>query len=187
MPVSVAQITTDFVFPQVDPNSEVVVRGAVEADLATVLRASRYDPSDEVLRCQFERLGFFCLDIVDGDLEGKKGAVVLNRIVPLDAGETPSPSASSGSADGDPGNARRLAQEQQKAAKLERMKYAPSEYFRRPGEGEKWAAFDAEGVPTRAVGAAEDVSKAAYKKMKKELEKHKEDYEEFHTKKKVIT
>ena len=73
---------------------------------------------------------------------------------------------------------RRLNPAQQtKRNKAERLKYSPSEVFKRPGESEKWSAWDQDGVPIQAAGDPEPLSKAAYKKLKKEWEKHKEEWE----------
>jgi glutaminyl-tRNA synthetase len=185
------------------PNSEIVLKNCVvEAGVASYFSKVQearakggYPKVETIQRFQFERVGYFCLD----DVDCKETKLVLNRILPLTemaitaTTTTSNPSSSSSSANNGTtkstdsnnnnnvgaggGVSRKEIQQAQLAAKLERLQYPPHEYFKRPGEIEKWEAWDEDGVPTRAKGETEDLSKNAINKLKKEWKKHKEDWD----------
>lgn len=162
---------------ELNPSSEVVVENAfVERDFiegsikaAKAAHAGKLNggvAEDEIQRFQLERVGFFCLDVVDcKDMDH----VVLNRILPLNV----SAGAATGSAPANKNPSRKEEKLLLEAAKAERLKYSVSDYFKRPGELEKWEEFDSEGFPMRAKGEATPISKSSSKNLKKELEKHK--------------
>ena len=160
---------------KINPESEVVLKNAiVERDF--IFAMVDRQASGELPRCQMERVGYFCLDLVDS--QGKE-KIVLNRILPLTS-SAPVANKKGKNNDGKKAeggkpqgrhrtNEERLAQE---ARKAELLKIPVLEYFKRPEEVEKWEAFDENGIPTREKGSADPLSKSKTKDLKKELEKH---------------
>jgi glutaminyl-tRNA synthetase len=164
-----------------NPTSEIIVTGAlierkfIENEFADMEEA-KLQGRDIVKRFQMERVGFFCIDIVDCH---SLKELVFNRILPLyvwtDASATSTGATSATVAEkGKSRKEERLAQE---AAKAERLKYSCKDFFKRPGEGEKWDEFDETGFPLRAKGETQPLSKNAVKQLKKDLDKHKKDRE----------
>ena len=162
-----------------NPKSEVVVLDAmiertfVENQLAKAVAASTIG-GDVVQRFQLERVGFFCFDIVDCTSVDR---VVLNRILPLHVWSDPAASGSTSASVSEKGKSRKEERMQQEAAKAERLKYPCKDFFKRPGEVEKWEEFDESGFPLRAKGETQPLSKNATKQLRKDLDKHKKDRE----------
>lgn len=164
-----------------NPTSEIVVKdafieGPFIARMVQQAEAAAEAGEDIVQRFQLERVGFFCLDIVDNIGTDR---IVLNRILPLhlwvdpNAGTGTSASASVA----EKGKSRKEERQAQEAAKAERLKYSLKDFFKRPGEAEKWEEWDETGFPLRAKGEAGPLSKSKTKDLKKELEKHKKERE----------
>jgi len=152
---------------EISPTSEDVVKGALVEPRVKELCAQQ--AGDDMRHMQFERVGYFVADCVDSRAE----ALVLNRTVGLQIfGADDKPAALQKA-----NSSRAELQAQQKADKAERLKYPPAEVFKRPGVGELYAEWDADGVPTRMAGTSEPLSKGAWKKLRKEWEKHKEEWE----------
>uniref|UniRef100_M4BBL4 glutamine--tRNA ligase n=1 Tax=Hyaloperonospora arabidopsidis (strain Emoy2) TaxID=559515 RepID=M4BBL4_HYAAE len=146
-----------------------------------VYTSARIDPESHAKNLdgivQFERIGYFV-----SDKDSTKEKLVFNQIVALrdSGGETPGSAPSSGASTA----SRKDAQKQQLALKMEKMKVAPADMFKK--QPELYAHFDAEGLPTHNA-AGEELTKSQRKKLKKEQEKQKKLYEGYLAKEKTVT
>ena len=127
---------------------------------------------DEIQRFQLERVGFFCFDLVDCT---GLDHIVLNRILPLPVSREDPTTSTSGSI-AESGRSRKQERLAQEAAKAERLKYSCNDFFKRPGEVEKYSEFDETGFPTKTADG-QPVSKSGSKNLRKELDKHKKERE----------
>ena len=141
-----------------NPESEIVnAKALVDSSIS---RLAPLVPFETIV--QFERLGFF---VVDKDTT--EDTLVFNLTVSL--------KDSKPKVEGSVGNrSRKDEQAKQLAEKMAKMSIAPEEMFK--SQTDLYSAFDADGVPTHDKEGKE-LSKSAYKKLKKEWEKQKKLYE----------
>jgi hypothetical protein len=71
---------------------------------------------------------------------------------------------------------RKEEQAKQAAAKEALKSVKPEDFFKRPGEVDKYSEFDDSGFPVKD-SEGNELSKSAIKKLQKELEKHKKFYQ----------
>lgn len=115
---------------------------------------------------QFERVGYYVLDE-----DSTETRLVLNQIVPLREGGNSSHDSPSGSFTNEQKNTSRKDQQaQQLAAKADKAKVPPHEFFRQ--QTELYSAFSSDGMPTHDA-AGNVLTKSQLKKLKKEFEKQK--------------
>nr|CCA16832.1 unnamed protein product [Albugo laibachii Nc14] len=117
---------------------------------------------------QFERVGYF---VMDEDSTATR--LVLNQIVALREGGSLSHELASTN---DQKTSRKDQQAQQLAAKVDKAKIPPHEFFRQ--QTELYSAFDSDGVPTHNA-AGDALTKTLQKKLKKEFEKQKRLHEQY--------
>ncbi len=115
-------------------------------------------------RFQFVRTGYFVVD-----KKSSADKLSFNRIVGLKESGLKKEESNDN-------RSRKEEQARQAAAKEALKSVKPEDFFKRPGEGEKYSEFDATGFPTKDLEGKE-LSKSAIKKLQKELEKHKKFYE----------
>ena len=127
------------------------------------LEASMKD-SQPFDRFQFVRTGFFVVD-----KKSTPGHLRFNRIVGLKESGLKKEESNDN-------RSRKEEQARQMAAKEALKQIKPEDFFKRPGEGEKYSEFDASGFPTKDAEGKE-LSKSGIKKLQKELEKHKKLFE----------
>ncbi|KAG5182599.1 Glutaminyl-tRNA synthetase [Tribonema minus] len=152
---------------QLNLESEVVMPNAVVD--SSVLGCAAGSPF------QFERLGFFVVDRDSGS-EAVGGKMVFNRTVTLRDGAGKAEAAAASGAAAPATRSRKEEQMAQLAAKEAMKKIPPQDMFRNGPDADKYSAYDADGVPTHAADG-EPISKSAFKKLKKEWEKHKKVYQ----------
>ena len=111
-------------------------------------------------RFQFVRTGFFVVD-----KKSTHNDLRFNRIVGLKESGLKKEESNDN-------RSRKEEQARQLAAKEALKQVKPEDFFKRPGEGEKYSEFDPTGFPTKDAEGKE-LSKSAIKKLQKELEKHK--------------
>ncbi|TDH69214.1 hypothetical protein CCR75_008111 [Bremia lactucae] len=137
-----------------------------------VYTSARVDPEsyaknlDQIV--QFERIGYFVMD--KDSTEDKR---VFNQIVALreSGGEAASSTKKVGAS-----TSRKDSQMQQLALKMEKMKLPPVDMFKK--QPELYSQFDAEGLPTHDA-AGEVLTKNQRKKLKKEQDKQKKQYDAY--------
>ena len=142
---------------ELNPESEIVKANALVDP--SIMRLAPLIPFETIV--QFERLGFF---VLDKDTTNDK--LVFNLTVSL--------KDSKPKVEGVGNRSRKDEQAKQLAEKMAKMSIAPEEMFK--SQTDLYSAFDEEGVPTHDKEGKE-LSKSAYKKLKKEWEKQKKLYE----------
>ena len=162
--------------PQMNPKSEIVLKNSmIEKEFCRFMlekaEEAKRNSMDEIQRFQLERVGFFCFDLDDCTLDH----IVLNRILPLPVSREDPTTSTSGSI-AESGRSRKQERLAQEAAKAERLKYSCKDFFKRPGEVEKYSEFDETGFPTKTADG-QPVSKSGSKNLRKELDKHKKERE----------
>ena len=135
-----------------NPNSRILYENAkLESSLKNVALMDRF---------QFVRIGFFVFD--------KTGS--FNRIVALKESGLKKEESNDN-------RSRKEEQAKQKAAKDLLKSIKPVDFFKRPGEAEKYSEYDAEGLPVKD-SEGKEITKSMSKKLAKELEKHRRFFNE---------
>ena len=143
-----------------NPDSRIIYREAkLEGSLIDAKVMDRF---------QFVRLGYFVVD----HKKAVGAAPSFNRIVALKESGLKKEESTT-----DNNRSRKDEQAKQKAAKDLLKSVKPVDFFKRPGELEKYSEFDAEGLPTKDHEGKE-ITKSMSKKLAKELEKHRRFYNE---------
>jgi len=156
---------------ELNPQSEVVHKQAiVDPSVAEICDAKHVDPWNNNAALQFERMGYFVVDI-DTTFQSSdlSGSLVFNRTVSLKE-EVFKKEISEEEARAI--EERREKSRRDKEAKEARMKIDPVDFFRLAPEYEgKFSQFNEEGIPTHAADGKE-LTKSALKKLQKEKQKH---------------
>jgi glutaminyl-tRNA synthetase len=161
---------------ELNPDSEIVYsNGFVDPSVRELVDASRVDPWKSNQALQFERMGYFVVDL-DSTYDSKtgQGKLVFNRTVSLKEEVFKKKATNALSKQEEEANdARKLKQKADLEAKEARMKISPKDLFQLADEYKgKFSKFDPEtGVPTHDADGTE-LTKSAVKKLKKEQEKH---------------
>eukprot|EP00566_Odontella_aurita_P007834 CAMPEP_0113539290 /NCGR_PEP_ID=MMETSP0015_2-20120614/7835_1 /TAXON_ID=2838 /ORGANISM="Odontella" /LENGTH=707 /DNA_ID=CAMNT_0000438951 /DNA_START=88 /DNA_END=2211 /DNA_ORIENTATION=- /assembly_acc=CAM_ASM_000160 len=158
---------------EVNPKSEAVHPNAIiDPSVKDAVDASRVDRWTSNPALQFERLGYFVVDVdtAYSSSSNSGGKLVFNRTVSLKAEikvheKTPAELAAI--------EARRSKAKADEAAKKERLKISPEDFFKLAAEfKDKYTRYDDTGLPTHDKDGKE-VTKSMKKKLEKERTKFK--------------
>mmetsp|Transcript_113401 Transcript_113401/g.169593 ORF Transcript_113401/g.169593 Transcript_113401/m.169593 type:complete len:692 (+) Transcript_113401:112-2187(+) len=156
---------------EVNRESEVVYPNAiVDPSIAPVVDAKDVDEWTSNTAVQFERMGYFVVDLdTKFDSASKTGALVFNRTVSLKeevAKKTLSKKEVDALAE------RKAKQQADMLAKEARLKIDPKDLFQLADEYKgKYSKYNDKGVPTHLADGTE-LTKSAIKKLAKEQQKH---------------
>jgi glutaminyl-tRNA synthetase len=156
---------------ELNPTSEIVYKNAlVDPSVADVIDPATIDKWTSTVGLQFERFGYFCVDIdTTFDPATKQGDLVFNRTVSLKEEVFKKKLSAEEEAAIE---ARRAQAKQGLQDKEKRMQIEPADLFRLGEEyAGKFSQYNAEGVPTHDADGAE-VTKSMMKKLAKEQQKH---------------
>ncbi|KAI2496614.1 aminoacyl-tRNA synthetase [Fragilaria crotonensis] len=163
---------TDLWEDELNPESEVVYANAVvDASVRDYVDAKDVDPWSSTISFQFERMGYFCVDLdTTYDSKTNEGLLVFNRTVSLKEevfkkALTPEEEAAV--------EARKAKGKKDVEEKEARMKIDPINLFREAAEFKgKYSKYDeATGIPTHLADGTE-LTKSAMKKLDKDKQKH---------------
>jgi glutaminyl-tRNA synthetase len=143
-----------------NPKSEVVVRGLVDGSIVSHYKAA------SGMHFQFERIGFFICD-----KDSTADNLVFNLTVALKDSKPHNEATAVG-----PSKSRKEEQDRVMAEKLARQSIKAEDFFRT--QTDLYSQFDAEGVPTHD-NEGKELSKSAYKKLKKDWEKQDRLYKDW--------
>jgi len=157
---------------EINPDSEIIYENAF-VDPSVQLLVDKKDvstiKSNQAL--QFERMGYFVVDVDSTYESNGKGRLIFNRTVTLKE-EVFKKKATLSKREEEANAARKAKQKADLEAKEARMKIDPKDLFQQAEEYKgKYSKFDDNGVPTHLADGTE-LTKSAMKKLKKEQDKH---------------
>lgn len=162
---------TDLWEEEINPESEIVYKNAfVDPSVQALVDKKDVSLIKSNQALQFERMGYFVVDVDSTYESNGKGRLVFNRTVTLKE-EIFKKKISKREEEAN--MARKAKQEADKKAKEARAKIDPKDLFKLADEYKgKYSKFDEEtGIPTHDA-AGEALTKSAMKKLKKLQEKH---------------
>jgi glutaminyl-tRNA synthetase len=168
---------TDLWQDELNPESEVVYQKAlIDASVKNILIGAEIGKWVSNPAVQFERLGYFVVDYeTTYDPTTGQDRLVFNRTVSLKQDipvSNDNTSSTKNAKEAAAAAARADATKAALAAKEERMKIAPADFFRLADEyKDKFSKYDDEGIPTHDNDGTE-VTKSMMKKLIKEQKKH---------------
>jgi glutaminyl-tRNA synthetase len=157
---------------ELNPESEIVHENAiVDPSVGEVVDAKDVDQWKSGYAFQFERMGFFCVDLdTTFDFKSRDGKLVFNRTVSLKEEIFKKELSAEEEAEIE---ARRAKAKKDLEEKDARMKIDPMNLFREAAEYQgMYSKFNEEtGIPTHLADGTE-LTKSAMKKLEKEKQKH---------------
>mmetsp|Transcript_25562 Transcript_25562/g.29497 ORF Transcript_25562/g.29497 Transcript_25562/m.29497 type:complete len:687 (-) Transcript_25562:103-2163(-) len=177
------KMPTDSWEDELNPQSEIVYPNAmIDPSVAELCDAATIGEWKSNAAFQFERFGYFVVDIhTQFSSKTNTGKLIFNRTVSLKEETAKKQVSNEEQAVLDKRKA-----DQRAATKLkeERMKIAPSDYFKVDDEYKgKYQNFGEDGIPTHLMDGTE-LTKSAMKTLKKLQAKHTKAYNAFHKAKK---
>jgi len=164
---------TDLWEEEINPDSEIVYENAfVDPSVQSLVDKKDISLIKSNQALQFERMGYFVVDVDSTYESNGKGRLVFNRTVTLKE-EVSKKKATLSKREEEANAARKAKQEADKKAKEARSKIDPKDLFKLADEYKgKYSKFDEKtGIPTHDADGAE-LTKSAMKKLKKLQDKH---------------
>uniref|UniRef100_A0A7S0T9F5 glutamine--tRNA ligase n=1 Tax=Pseudo-nitzschia delicatissima TaxID=44447 RepID=A0A7S0T9F5_9STRA len=162
---------TDLWEEEINPESEIIYENAfVDPSVRSLVDKKDVSPIKSNQALQFERMGYFVVDVDSTYESNGNGRLVFNRTVTLKE-EVFKKKISKREEDANA--ARKAKQQADLAAKEARMKIDPKDLFKLAEEYKgKYSKYDEKtGVPTHDADGTE-LTKSGMKKLKKEQDKH---------------
>ena len=164
---------TDLWEEEINPDSEIIYANAfVDPSVRSLVDKKDVSLIKSNQALQFERMGYFVVDVDSTYESNGNGRLIFNRTVTLKE-EVFKKKATLSKREEEANAARKAKQKADLEAKEARMKIDPKDLFQQAEEYKgKYSKFDEKtGLPTHDADGTE-LSKSAIKKLKKEQDKH---------------